>query len=279
MNQRRPVLGVITNDRHQVFQSSVITGLEEVAEAQGYDVIVDSIAEDPLNPRPVSLDMASMAGVLVIANVLSDAALGELHETDLPISLVSHYVPAVPIPSVVSDNTQGIAQLVGYLVKRCGCQRIAFVRGNMAQRDGIKRDQAFQQELIRHDLEIYPDLFLDGDFDPQVAAENFREFLRSGTRFDAVLASDYLMAVAVVELLRSTGIRVPQDVNVVGFGDGPESAEAGLTTVAADIRDVGRRGARQLIGQIEGLRIQGLTILSTTLVERETCQPITLSSD
>ena len=274
MNQRRPILGVITNDRHGVFQRSVITGLREVAEARNYDVIVDSIAEDPLNPRPVSLDMTAVAGVLIIANVLSDVALGEIHGTDLPISLVSHYVPTVPIPSVVSDNTQGIGQLVGYLVKRCGCRRIAFIRGNMAQRDGFKRDQAFQQELIRHDLEIHPDLFLDGAFDPQIAALNLRQFLQSDLDFDAVLASDYLMAVAAVDVLRSAGIRVPEDVNVAGFGDGPESAGAGLTTVAANIRDVGRRGARQLIGQIEGLRIQGLTILSTTLVERETCQPI-----
>lgn len=278
MNQRRPLLGVITNDRHGVFQRSVITGLEEIAEAHNYEVVVDSIAEDPNSPLPISLDMSAVAGVLIIANVLSDSALGEIYETELPMSLVSHYVPAVPIPSVVTDNTQGIGQLVAYLVKRCGCRRIAFIRGNMAQRDGFKRDLAFRQELIRHDLEIHSELFVDGAFDPEIATQNFQQFLQSGPDFDAVLASDYLMAVAAVDILRSKGMRVPDDVNVVGFGDGPESAEAGLTTVAADIRDVGRRGARQLIGQIEGLRIQGLTILSTTLVERETCQPI-LSGD
>jgi DNA-binding LacI/PurR family transcriptional regulator len=58
-------------------------------------------------------------------------------------------------------------------------------------------------------------------------------------------------------------------VAVVGFGDGPEAAQAGLTTVAADITELGRRAARQLIGQIEGLRIRGLTLLSTELIERE----------
>ncbi len=72
-----------------------------------------------------------------------------------------------------------------------------------------------------------------------------------------------------MEVIRASGRRIPLDVAVVGFGDAPEAAQAGLTTVAADVSELGRRAARQLIGQIAGLRIRGLTLLSTALIERE----------
>jgi DNA-binding LacI/PurR family transcriptional regulator len=78
------------------------------------------------------------------------------------------------------------------------------------------------------------------------------------------------MADAAMNVIKASGRRIPEDVAVVGFGDAPEAAQAGLTTVAADVTELGRRGARQLIGQIEGLRIRGLTLLSTELIERET---------
>jgi DNA-binding LacI/PurR family transcriptional regulator len=95
-------------------------------------------------------------------------------------------------------------------------------------------------------------------------------FLATHAEFDAVVASDYLMAEAAMNVIKASGRRVPEDVAVVGFGDGPEATRAGITTVAADVTELGRRAARQLIGQINGLRIRGLTVLSTELIVRET---------
>jgi DNA-binding LacI/PurR family transcriptional regulator len=66
---------------------------------------------------------------------------------------------------------------------------------------------------------------------------------------------------------------VPDEVQVAGFGDGVEAAEAGLTTVAADVVEQGRRGVRQLIGQMEGLRMRGVTVLNTSIVARATTRP------
>jgi len=60
---------------------------------------------------------------------------------------------------------------------------------------------------------------------------------------------------------------------VVGFGDGAEAQAAGLTTVAADVIELGRRAARQIIGQLNGLKIAGQTIFSTQLIVRKTSIP------
>ncbi len=78
-----------------------------------------------------------------------------------------------------------------------------------------------------------------------------------------------MMALGVIARLRQQQ-RVPQDVSVVGFGDGPEARAAKLTTVAADVEELGRRAAKQVVHQMKGGKISGVTTLSVRLIERNT---------
>jgi LacI family transcriptional regulator len=188
-----------------------------------------------------------------------------------PISLVCHQVPGSSIPMVMSNNVQGIAALFKHLVVRCQRRKPVFIRGLMSQNDGREREIAFRQELIRHTIHMPETHFVRGDFDPNVAAESFRAFLRTSSPFDGILASDYIMAIAAIKVLREAGIRVPEDVSVVGFGDGLEAEAAGLTTVAASIVELGARATRQLISQIKGIRISGTTMLSVRMIVRQSC--------
>ncbi len=270
-------LGVITNNQHNVFQRNVITGIQDVAAQHGYQVIINSIAEDSRHPQPVSLDFAALDGVVVIANILADDLLRRLHRSGKPLTLISHQVPDTPIPAVITDNVQGMEILMRHLVRACGRQRIVFIRGDMHQSDGIERDAAFRHELMRYNLSLPEAFVLDGAFIPAQAGAAVRHLLAQRSDFDAVLAADYLMALAAINALYEAGLRVAEDVAVVGFGDGVEAAQTGLTTVAADVVEQGRRGTRQLIGQIDGLRIRGITVLNTSLVQRSTTRPLEMA--
>lgn len=265
------IIGVITNDRHQVFQRDLITGITDYAEGHQFEVVVDSIAENPDHPQPISLDITQLSGVIIITNVLDDVQLADLYETGKPISLISHFTPILPIPAVVQNNTEGINKLVDYLVKDCGRRNLVFIRGDMSQHDGRFRDKVFQQCIYRHNLDIPASHWLRGDFIAGVAEQSMDDLIQSGAQFDGVIAADYLMARAVLGILKSHGLRIPQDVCVVGFGDGPEAEDVGLTTVAADIIDLGRRSTRQLLAQIDGYAMQGVTRLNTAIIERDTC--------
>jgi DNA-binding LacI/PurR family transcriptional regulator len=262
------MIGVITNDETNIFQSQVIAGIRAVADKRGYAVAVDSIAQDPLHPKPISLDMNALSGVLVIANVLSNDALRELYNSGKPLSLVSHRVRYTPIPAVIPDNSGGITALADYLVVNRGRRRIVFIQGDMNQNDGMERNIAFRRQLMRHNIQLDERLFLRGDFIPKVAEASMREFLTRNIPFDAVAGADFLMAIAAMRVLQEANL---PDIAVVGFGDGVEASQAGLTTVGVDVEQIGSRAARQLIGQIEGLKISGVTLLSTTIVERESC--------
>ena len=136
------------------------------------------------------------------------------------------------------------------------------------------RARAFREGLSRHDLPDEAATTIPGGFEPERAAAALARLVADRHDFDAVVAADYLMAAAAVGVLRAAGIRIPEDVCVAGFGDGPEAEAASVTTVAANVRELGARACRQLIGQIRGLPIRGITVLATELIQRETTRPL-----
>jgi len=259
---------VITNNRARVFQRSIIQGASEVAAARGYRVDVLEV------PRPTVADEVLAAlqrppsGVLLIADVLLDEAVHELVGRGITLTLVSHRVARLEPPAIMHDNAQGMALLSTHLLDECGRRNPVFLRGSERQVDARQRERAWRRELMRRSLPFDESRFLRGEFEPDTAAASLATFLDEGGTLDALVAADYPMATAAMELLRNRGLRVPTDVAVAGFGDAPEALEASLTCVAADVVELGRRAARQLVGQVEGLEIRGLTLLSTNLVPR-----------
>lgn len=259
-------LGILTNEAVSIFHRAVIEGVEAAAGAAGHTVAIH-IVDEKLN---ILSALSETQGIIVIANALSDSLLEKIADRGIAISLVSHRSAA--LPSIIPNNRQGIARLMEHLITGCGCTRPLFIRGDSTQTDALEREAAFQHEVMRYNLRDVA--FINGDFSASTAASALDDFLQTHRPFDCVLAADYLMGCAALTVLRESGCRVPEDVKVVGFGDGTEAAEAGLTTVAADIVELGRRAARQLIYQLQGSKIRGQTLLSTTLVIRQTtCNP------
>lgn len=267
-NGESPRLLVVTNNRRRVFQRSIISGAEEVAQARAYRVEVLEV------PRPS--DSAAVADrlrgenllVMLIADVLPDETIASLHAGGIPTTLVSHGVAGLEVPSIMHDNRHGLELLAAEVFDRCGRRRPLYVGGSPRQQDSVEREAAFRRQLMRRGLEVDESRFLSGEFEPGQAAVAVGEFLAGGGELDSLVAADYLMAIACLEELRGRGLEVPGQVVVAGFGDGIEAQAAGLTTVAADVVELGRRAARQLLGQAEGLEIRGLTLLSTTLIRR-----------
>jgi LacI family transcriptional regulator len=265
----KPKLAVIALKPDDVFQRTVITGVQRAASDHNCEVVIKGLDQQLL--AIASTDLQHYAGVLIVANAISDGAIQSIYKSGQPISLVCHQIPDMPIPSVMSNNIQGTAELVRHLAVNCQRRDLVFIRGIMTQNDGKQREAAFRQEIVRYGLKVPDTHFLNGEFSAQQAAVAVKQLIASGQHFDGILAADYVMAIAAVQTLCAAGIRVPGMVSVVGFGDSPESEAAGLTTVSASIAELGACATRQLISQIEGMRISGVTMLNVQLVIRQTC--------
>lgn len=265
---QRQQIGIITNDQTGVFQRLIIQGFTDIAGPAGFPLAVRDVTH--ANAAQILADEA-VGGALVIANAVPDGVLVELYRQGRPLSLVSHQVQQEPIPGVMFNSAQGIRLLFEHLLLNCRRTRLVYVGGIPQQSDAALREAAFRQELLRHNLTLPEAHFLCGDFSAAAAADALRAFLRAGHTCDGIIAADYMMAIAVVRALRDQGISVPQQVSVVGFGDAPAAQQAGMTTVAADVRELGQRAAHQLVSQMQGLTIRGITSLSVELVIRQTC--------
>lgn len=264
-------IGVITNDRYGDFQRMIIQGLKNVFEAHTYAIVIDPIAEGGgTAPRGISLNVSRLSGLIVIANIVEDDFLRQVHITGKPMVLVSHQVPDMHIPAVMVDNREGIGRMVDFLVEACGSRQIVYIQGDLNQVDGQQRTAAFMESMQRHDLDIDPAYLIRGDFETSIAAKSLQAFLKQGLPFDAVAAADYRMAVEAAHILRDAKYAIPDAVRVVGFGDGQDAADAGLTTVGVDVVRLGERAAYQLIGQMDGMEILGTTLLSTSILRRDT---------
>lgn len=266
---------VLVNNLDGVFQKSVFAGAAEVMSANSLELRAVPVGE--MNEERVREEVRAVAqgskGVLVLANAVEDAELSLLAGAGVPVMLVSHRDARGELPTIMFDNAQGLEQLVSHVVKECGRRELIYLGGDPSQLDAKERERAFLIEALRHDTRVPQERLLSGDFTPRVAGEALAAYLQYGGGFDAVVAADFLMAIAAKEALDAAGVRVPEEVAVVGFGDGPEAEEAGVTTVAADVVELGRRGARQLVAQLSGARLTGRTLLSTHLVTRSSSCP------
>lgn len=259
-------VSIVTNMASGVFQSAAIRGVQEWLAPLKVDV---SVLELPVPPKSAAELPPLGDGAIVLANALPDSILADIKAAGTAVTLVSHLAPGLGLPSVLHDNRQGMGQLAELLASR-GVTSPAFIRGNPEQLDGRERERFLQLELLRRGLELSDDHMLEGGFETGIAGSAVAEFLSHGHKCDAIVAADYLMALEALVALRDAGIGVPDDVSLVAFGDGPEAEAAGLTVVAADVVELGRRAARQLLAQLGDMRLRGHTLLSTRLVLRAT---------
>ena len=256
----------ITNDETGLFQQVVLDGLHSIA--QQPDFAVEVLTTDHVNEEP---PLEKTDGVVVIANAVSNDVLSSIYQKEIPITLVSHHHPELPIPAVMSDNSQGIRTLMAHLVRECKRSKPVFIRGIPEQQDSQQRERAFRQELLRHNISPEASRIIDGRFSPEAAVAAIHELLAEGFAFDSMIAADYIMGIAALDTLHQAGITVPGEVSVVGYGDDRAAEEAGLTTVSANIRELGQRAARQIISQINGLHISGTTTINVELIIRDSC--------
>ncbi len=269
---------VLANNLDGVFQQSVLQGATERLGAEGFEVEPVEVGgvQDARELTRLMEEVASKAdGVLVISNAVSDAGLAVAMSRGAVATLISHRRHPHPgdraeqsPPTLMFDNLQGLQQLVAHLVNECGRTKPVFIGGDATQLDAQERERAFLDEAVRHELRVPAANLLAGDFTPERAGEALRRFMDAGGEFDCVIAADYLMGIAAQQTLREAGVKVPEEVAVVGYGDGPEAAAAGVTTVAADVVELGARAARQLLAQLAGERLTGRTLLSTHLIRR-----------
>jgi len=202
--------------------------------------------------------------------------LASLNAIGFPMVLVHRMPPpSVAIPSVTVENIEATHELINHLIDVHGRKRILFLRGPEYQDDSAKREQGYKLALQEHGIPFDENLVLNGEFERNIAYQVLCKFLDNGNRvaFDAIFTGDDDAAIGALKALQQHGLRVPEDVAVIGFDDlgFAPFLNPPLTTVRAPTETVGRIAAERLFGLLENQPSEDVVILPTEIIFRRSC--------
>jgi DNA-binding LacI/PurR family transcriptional regulator len=274
--QRANSIGLLLPGIGGVFFTPMLRGIERCVRENGLDLLIYASAQndqtDLLHKKP--LGEHNTDGLLAFTGSLSDRELGWFHRRSFPVVLLHRLSPPeMEIPSVTFENCLSAERLVSHLIEVHGCRRIAFLRGPEDNEDSRQREIGYRAALARHGIPVDSELFEQGNFEARQAVQAVQRLLEKDAHFEAIFAGDDEAAAGVFLALSQRGLRVPQDVRVVGFDDNDLAPllPTPLTTVHAPIEDAGYEAAHQLIHLIQTGAAEKQVIFPTTLVIRRSC--------
>ncbi|MFJ6214202.1 LacI family DNA-binding transcriptional regulator [Streptomyces sp. NPDC092296] len=256
----------------------VLQGAVDVLEADGYGVLLYTCnrGDESLRRFAVQVSASAFDGLLVIEPENTLDYIAQLHSKGLPVVLIDDRGHHPGFPSVATTNREGAAAAARHLAA-IGRRRPAMVTG--IGHFGCVRDrsQGFTETAAAEGLRLDPRLVFGGDFTKECGRTAVNEMLAAGLDFDSVFAHNDLAAAGVLGALRDAGLRVPEDVAVIGFDDVPVAlhTEPTLTTIRQPLREMGEAAARLLLSHLRGAPASAdPLVLPTSLVVRDSAPSI-----
>jgi DNA-binding LacI/PurR family transcriptional regulator len=285
--RRRPpnTLGLVIPYNSHVFESfyftEIIRGAVDAAAATGMNISLFVPAHDA--PPEVYHDMlsregslASVAGVLLIGTRVQDPAIAKCRERKIPFVVVSNSVPDPDVTSVDCDNITGAHEATVHLL-HLGHRTVAFIGGPEGSANARDRFEGYRSALEEAGVPVDPALIAGGHFEEQKGRNAMQRLLSRKDRPTAVFAANDVMALGAMKAIKREGLRIPQDIAIVGFDDIPlaQHVEPALTTVHQPIYQLGRLAAETLVNNLKEGRHEGAwgvrQVLRTRMVIRESC--------
>lgn len=260
ISMRLPLIGAIVHDIRDSYQCEILRGVEDSAVAAGYFVVVCNTDRDRARELAyVGLLVSYRAtGIVFIPSGVDDPAHNAAVTAQLQRLAANggHAVATAPtpllIPRIAPDNRGGAREVAAHLLARAHGP-VLVLGGERDKCATTERLAGFADAFSSRGLEIDERLMLWGDDRRDRAGEVVEMELRKGTDFRAVLATNDEMAVGALLAMESTGIKVPQQVLVAGFGDMTASrlVRPQITTAEVPTTEIGRLAAQLIVDASE----------------------------
>lgn len=273
--QSSNVIGLVISDIQNPYFLSVIRGVEDAAYAQQMNLILCNSDEDPDKERMYLNVMESerVAGLIIVpAHSNNSADLNQLKQAGIPIILLDRVVRNVQVDTVQVDNELGAYEAVKHLTN-LGYKRIATITGSRKLTTGRERYQGYLAALEAAGLPLDESLVKTGNFKTETGYALALELMENNPP-DAIFVANNLMSLGALRALRERGIRVPDDVALVGFDDLPWSGElySPLTAVSQPTYELGQEAMSMLLRRLNDPTAPYRTVvLQPHLIVRESC--------
>jgi LacI family transcriptional regulator len=273
---KKNMVGLIMPDIAYPFAVEVMKGVNRAIAESEFDLIVYTTGDVRKSGRAsheqkyVSLLNNSITdGSIIVAPVTGEFS------TEAPIVSIDPLMSDPNYPSVHATNHQGATEVMNYLMS-LGHKRIGFISGRAELESSNRRWMGYRDALEQAGLPVAEELIASGDYTTETGVKCARELLSLAKPPTAIFASNDQTAMGVFQVAQELGLRIPEDLSVVGFDNIRESTYMGLTTVDQFISEMGFVATQMLIKLINGEALDSQTYkMQTQLVIRTSCRSIT----
>lgn len=255
--QRTNTIGVIVPRLNSYFMSTVISGIENVANKEGYNLIISQSSENSKRENANALTMYnSRVDGLLVSSVDITASYDHFNaflKRKIPIIFFDRVVDLKGCPSILIDNAKAAYEATTHLINQ-GCKRIVHITATPKTNVYIDRLQGYKQALADHNIPYRKEYIIISNFS-QEAGTSAAEVVKQLKHLpDGAFVANDNCAVGCMVTLKKAGIRIPDDIAFVGFNNDPVSTvvEPNLTTIDYRGLEMGEVAARNLINHLNG---------------------------
>ncbi len=249
-------IGVIVPRLNSYFMSTVISGMEGVANAHGYNLIISQSQESYKKEiTSVSTMFNSRVDGLMISlayDTKTTDHFDEMIKKQIPLIFFDRVIDHVDCVSIVIDNEKAGYEATMHLINQ-GCKRIVHIDGNVNRNVYADRLKGYKQALIESNLEFDESLVISNKLTDQASAVAAQQILAMEHLPDGIFTANDTSAVSCIRELKRAGLRVPEDIAIVGFNNDPISTviEPNLTTIDYPGQEMGEIAATTLVNKLK----------------------------
>ena len=249
------VVGLVVGDIRNQYYSEMTRAIQEVLNERGYMVVLCDSAYSPEK----EVDFLNVARELRFASIImtsvidNEGLISNLRQLPCPVVLLNRYLQSYRTDVVSFDNFQGGYQAAKHLID-LGHRYIRALLGPALSTSTIDRERGFRQAFADHGIDLAEDAFVYGDLRFETGHEFGLSLIREKQRPTAIFGGNDFMAMGVIKAFVDNGLKVPDDLSVVGFDDIPmaELSAVPLTTVRQPQVEMGRQAAQLVLERISG---------------------------
>jgi len=278
-NRKTKTIGVIIPEIIHHFFATVISGVEHVANLNGYNVIV-CLSDESFDKEVINMEMlanGSIDGFIMSLSKETQQKKDFHHITEainqgMPVVMFDRVANDILCDKVIIDDSLAAFEAVQYLINK-GFKKIALISTIDYISVGKLRTEGYLKALRNNNIPIDENLILKVE-DMDHCADKIEELMKNNT-FDAIFAVNELFAVTSIKLASKLNLKVPEDLSIIGFTDGMISkySSPSITTVSQNEIKMGEKAAKMLIDRLENEEEEEehykTEVIETNLVERE----------